>query len=619
MAYTYALRAQYVATYSGGTIAYGPYGASFNIGAALTAGGGTITTSDASLIRELDAYPPLFRSGSTGTPVPEISHRYESVSAGNGLATSEIAMEVRRNNEAYPRWQVLADGTTYQGNGAVPLSPFGNSFATAANLSVTNSALALVDSKVDGIAEVVPAPTGVAATDTAAALNAIATVASSGGVVRFAAGDYLINATLPLYNGVILQGAGIGATVLKLANGSNVDLVATNGFVGLTGGGTQGGPSRFGVWDMALDGNRANNSSGWPLRIYGKAYRNKGLLILNGASGSVWSEWGTGTAEMGARWEDFFITDSADGTNGLHWLGPHDSQFLNGEVVRSSATSGGKGIFIDRTKNGYAGIFTNVHVWGKFANCWEVGRQAHLANCQGEGASAINLLIAAVGTTVEGGMYFGTAGVNGANEIGIQVGDATTGVSHCVVDTYVFNFTTTGVPLRFENDFGYNQIRLAVKGTTQTNTITGTISGNSTLDVVSDAGITNNHTRKHLGVPASNVDVRGRLILTSTTPTIAAAGNFASAAAGAAGASETAASLTATAHASAPTAGGVATVTFATAWSRTPRFVSVEAQNVAAHDAGLYVSAKSTAAVTVSCKTAPAAGAVLTFDVLVIG
>jgi hypothetical protein len=400
---------------------------------------------------------------------------------------------------------------------------------------------------------------------------------------------------------------------------ANTDLLVSNGFSGLTGGGTAGGVSLFRLRGMTLDANRANNSSGWALKVYGRAYRVKSLRVLGGASGGVWSEWGTGGSEMGARWEDFFITDPANNTNGLHWLGPHDSQFLNGEVVRTSATSGGKGIFIDRTKNGDAGVFSNVHVWGKFVNCWEVGRQSFLGNCQGEGASGINLLIVAVGSTVKGGMYFGTGGVSSATEIGVQIGDSTTGVSHCQVDTYVFNFTGAGVPLRLDNDFGYNQIRIAAKGTGQTNTITGTLSSNTDLEVVSDAGITNNHSRKHLGVAAANVDVRGRLILTSSAPTIAAAGNFASASAGAAGASETSASITATAHASAPVAGGVATFTFPSAWSRTPRAVLVTPTNAAAFTAGLYVSAKSTTALTVSCNTAPAAGATLTFDVLVIG
>lgn len=493
-------------------------------------------------------------------------------------------------------------------------------FRTPPNPSTTDETLRVLSEAPINVRYPAYGATGDGSTNDSVALAAASQIANAAtrGAVYLPAGSYR-GQDIPIYSNVDYYGDGPGSTVLKLNDSANTDLLVTNGFAGLTGGGTQGGVSAFKIRDMTLDAHRAANSAGWALKIYGKAYRIKGLRVLGGASGGVWSEWGTGTAEMGARWEDFFITDPANNTNNLHWLGPHDSQFLNGEIVRSSATSGGKGIFIDRTKNGYAGVFTNVHVWGPFVNCWEVGRQAFLANCQGEGATAINLLLAAVGSTVEGGMYFPSTATLTA--VGVQIGDVTTGVSNCIVDTYLPGFGGSQVPLHFANSNGYNQIKATVKAIGGlTNSITGTVNNNDDLHVVSDGGITSNHSRKILGVAGANIDIRGRIYRTSTTPTIAAAGNFASAAAGAAGATETCASLTATAHASAPAAGGVVTVTFATAWaSRTPRSVQLTETNAAAKAAGLYVSAKSTTAYTISCATAPANGAVLTFDVLVDG
>jgi hypothetical protein len=206
-----------------------------------------------------------------------------------------------------------------------------------------------------------------------------------------------------LYSNVDYFGDGEGSTVVKLNDSANTDLLVSNGFSGLTGGGTAGGVSLFRLRGMTLDANRANNSSGWALKVYGRAYRVKSLRVLGGASGGVWSEWGTGGSEMGARWEDFFITDPANNTNGLHWLGPHDSQFLNGEVVRTSATSGGKGIFIDRTKNGDAGVFSNVHVWGEVREL--LGGRPAVVPRQLPGGGGVRYQPAHRGGRVDGGRW----------------------------------------------------------------------------------------------------------------------------------------------------------------------------------------------------------------------
>jgi hypothetical protein len=120
MAVQYQLRPPYVGSYGGGSIAVGKYATTFDVGAALAAGGGTITAADQDLIRALDAYAPLFRSGTTADPISDaFDLRLVSVSGGNGLTGTAPVFEVRRNGDSYARWQVLANGNMLQGDGTL--------------------------------------------------------------------------------------------------------------------------------------------------------------------------------------------------------------------------------------------------------------------------------------------------------------------------------------------------------------------------------------------------------------------------------------------------------------------------------------------------------------------
>ncbi len=149
-------------------------------------------------------------------------------------------------------------------------------------------------------------------TDDSPAINAAITAATpGGGTVFFPAGTYLCGSTITLPGGVHLVGSGVGGdifsatdtelpyrgTVLRLKSASNVDLIKTVNFDGLTGSVKAAAyqtPGRFGLHNLALDGNKAGNRSGIPLRIFGKAYEIDHVVIQNGAAGGVYSEYGGG-------------------------------------------------------------------------------------------------------------------------------------------------------------------------------------------------------------------------------------------------------------------------------------------------------------------------------------
>ena len=80
-----------------------------------------------------------------------------------------------------------------------------------------------------------------------------------------------------------------GATI-KLANGSNKTLISDTNFSSLTGGSSWYGAFQARVHGCILDGNSANNTSGWDVQLYGRALRLQNGKSFNGAQGGIWTE-----------------------------------------------------------------------------------------------------------------------------------------------------------------------------------------------------------------------------------------------------------------------------------------------------------------------------------------
>src|SRR6266536_1510972 len=277
-----------------------------------------------------------------------------------------------------------------------------------------------------------------------------------GGTVFFPAGTYLCGSTITLPGGVHLVGSGVGGdifsatdtelpyrgTVLRLKSASNVDLIKTVNFDGLTGSVKAAAyqtPGRFGLHNLALDGNKAGNRSGIPLRIFGKAYEIDHVVIQNGAAGGVYSEYGGGGYEMEARLTNFHITDNAG--DGLVWKGPHDSLFVNGVVARNSGYNG-INIVMGSCVGGEQ--FTNVQVWGSHSQAWVLGTQnASFTNCIADGAG---VQVTGSGNCWIGGSILGT---KTAGEVAITIGDGTTRtVSGNQFITRVYNYAKPAPLLR---------------------------------------------------------------------------------------------------------------------------------------------------------------------------
>lgn len=125
-----------------------------------------------------------------------------------------------------------------------------------------------------------------------------------------------------------------GATLL-LANGTNADLVSDTNFGSLTGTTNFYGWVNSYINGCVLDGNKANNTSGFVLRVYGRGERLSHIKVQNGAqttaSGSgMWTEWGgtendiTPANEIECRIDDIFTIYNA-GSGWIH-KGPNDCE-----------------------------------------------------------------------------------------------------------------------------------------------------------------------------------------------------------------------------------------------------------------------------------------------------
>lgn len=301
-----------------------------------------------------------------------------------------------------------------------------------------------------------PGVVGDGVTDTSTALQAVINrrKARGGGEIILGAGTYVVkNIVIP--SNVRIIGAGTGATILKLADGANTDLIVTEDFASLTGGTTQAGPSKFGLRDLTLDGNRANNTSGWPLRIYGSSYRIENVHIKNGKSGGAWTQWGIGGTDMESHWANFKIFNCQGVV--LDHNGPHDSIFVNGSVFNDSTMAGETGTLCYVRGQSSGSQFTNVHFWGVCSRVVDVINGTFFANCQAEGGTISNVRFQSNFSQWVGGHIFGTTS---GTEIGVElgVGGGTSAKGNLFSNVMLSRFGATSTPVSYVNSAGGNII-----------------------------------------------------------------------------------------------------------------------------------------------------------------
>lgn len=184
---------------------------------------------------------------------------------------------------------------------------------------------------------------------------------ATGGSVLFpaASSSYLVGSTITVPSIVFLVGEGKGSSI-KLKNSSNTDIINTTDFATLTGidnwlVGADGVPYGFGIRNLRIDGNKANQTSGDGVKIYGKGYIIENVVIHDVKGVGFYSECGYsgGQADYRDMPESTIgpLSIYASGSHNFQFRGPHDAHII--ELYSSSAA--GDGCRIESDGSVYSG------------------------------------------------------------------------------------------------------------------------------------------------------------------------------------------------------------------------------------------------------------------------
>ena len=267
--------------------------------------------------------------------------------------------------------------------------------------------------------------------DSIAIINTINAASSAGGgVVSFPNGVFRAK-SLPLLANVHYRGAGIGATVLKLLDGANTDLLSgQTSSINLSAGvstGPLGTLYDFSVRDMTLDGNKANQTAGpsYPLRFYGYNFVLRDLDILNGYSGGCLTDWNATASiaspspQMESVYSNIKFHDNIG--IGLQMGGPHDSRLTD---LLSFYNTSHNFHFAPNT-NGLLVVNAHGYLNANTTNicCFLVESTVgcQFINCQAEGSYYNNVVLMGNDMGWVGGKIYAQA-ANQANVVGIQIG-----------------------------------------------------------------------------------------------------------------------------------------------------------------------------------------------------
>jgi hypothetical protein len=172
--------------------------------------------------------------------------------------------------------------------------------------------------------------------DSAACQAAEAYLASiNGGILQFQGRTYLCNFLVD--SNVWLRGAATGATTIMSAPGSNLDVVQGRHFTSIVNTSWRvpetRGDNFVRITDMTVDGNKANNSSGFGIRIWGHSMYWENVTVQNCAQDGILTQYSDGSGassfpanpKLGAP-EAFFnqIKTISNGGNGWTYNGPND-------------------------------------------------------------------------------------------------------------------------------------------------------------------------------------------------------------------------------------------------------------------------------------------------------
>jgi hypothetical protein len=338
-----------------------------------------------------------------------------------------------------------------------------------------------------------------------------------GGVALFPSGTYLCQ-TLTVYSGVHLVGHSRDSSIIKLKNATNADLIYGYNASTLHTTRTYGsGLTSWGLRDIQLDGNRANNTAGHCVNVFGSKPLIQSVYIKNAPQRGLWSDGPDSGQVFGMEGTFSSIVIDTSGEEGFYFQGPHDSHVHNFIVIDSGLKTSNTydGIYVDNTN----ARWVQTHSWARsavpryamnvqadgndFDAChFEGGYSACLVNngdnrygstCQYYAARNGVTVLLQSGCSLKGLINKSISGA--PNALGIVIGDGTHTAGGAVIDVRVVN-QYAGI-ISFVNNSGINSIK--IRGYNGSGVfMVGAPSATDDLDISVD-GPAGGHIRKIIG------------------------------------------------------------------------------------------------------------------------
>jgi hypothetical protein len=195
--------------------------------------------------------------------------------------------------------------------------------------------------------------------------------AAGGGVVQVPSGTYILNTTLTIPSFVTVTGKGISATILKVKDSVNVSAITTTDTSTLINGVTAGGAKYWGITDLTIDGNKANNTAGHGIYTYSRTFKIERVKVMNAKQHGVYTQWCAACAAWDDDAADSFMESYINdvliqtcGGCGLYYDGPHDGRVSNVIAAINSQTTNGAfdGVYVGSRAGGTQ--FSMCHSWG---------------------------------------------------------------------------------------------------------------------------------------------------------------------------------------------------------------------------------------------------------------
>lgn len=227
--------------------------------------------------------------------------------------------------------RAISAGTGLTGGGSLASDrTIGLDTASIASLALADSALQPADRPKVGIA--VGPSNGV---DDTAAIQAALDLAESSGIGRaWVEGEEYLVSQISIPRFVVLEGMGIGPSCLTQLGGSNQDFILSENFASLEGSGltvadSELVPSFYGLRNIRVNGNKANQTAGRGVCFYGPAQVMDNVLIYDCFGDGLHTEYSAsfGSSSWQGQEEGQFglVICRDNGGNGWTYRGPHNS------------------------------------------------------------------------------------------------------------------------------------------------------------------------------------------------------------------------------------------------------------------------------------------------------